>query len=201
MLLILPIVGTLVSRVDPRIMIAFGFLLSGVALTELSHINLGIDFRTAMWWRIHQAGSLAFLFVPINTISYTGVPKEENNQVSAMVNLMRNVGSSVGISVFSTMLARREQVHQTFLSSHVAHGSPPYEHYLGAVTQRLTAAGTGAHAAGQQALGLVYQSVQQQSAVLAYIDVIRIFIIASFVGAAAVLLLKRKPPGQAPAGH
>ncbi len=201
LLLILPIVGKLVTKIDPRLLIAFGFVVSGLALFELSHINLAIDFHTAVWWRIHQALSLAFLFVPINTISYTDIPREQNNQVSAMVNLMRNIGGSVGISIFSTMLARREQVHQTFLAANIAPGSSAYEHYVSAVTQRLTAGGAGAHAAGQLATGLVYQAVQRQSAVLAYIDVIWIFIIASFIGALVVWLAKRRPPGEAPAGH
>lgn len=201
LLLVLPVVGKLVTKIDPRFLIAFGFILSGVALFELSHINLGIDYHTAMWWRIHQALSLAFLFVPINTISYTGIPREQNNQVSAMVNLMRNIGGSVGISIFTTMLARREQVHQTFLGANVAPGSSAYEHYVNVVTQRLTATGAGAHAAGQQAIGFVYQSVQRQSAVLAYVDVIWIFVVVSFIGAFTVLFAKRKPPGQGALGH
>ncbi|MDQ2844674.1 MAG: DHA2 family efflux MFS transporter permease subunit, partial [Acidobacteriota bacterium] len=201
LLLLLPLVGRLVSKVDARWLIALGFLLSGLTLIQLAHINVGIDFHTAVWWRIDQTASLAFLFVPINTISYIGIPQEENNQVSAMINLMRNIGSSVGISVFSTMLARRQQVHQTFLGANVASGNLPYEHQLRSLTNHFSGAGASSSTAGQQALAAIYQSVQRQAAALAYVDVIWIFVIASFVGMLAVLFAKRNKPGQVAVGH
>ena len=122
LIMLLPFVGFMVSKVDPRYLIAFGFTLSGLTLIQLSHLSLDIDFQTAIWWRIDQAASLAFLFVPINTIAYIGIAKEENNQVSALVNLMRNLGSSVGISIFATMLERRQQVHQNFLTHNLNNG-------------------------------------------------------------------------------
>ena len=83
----------------------------------------GIDFRTAMLYRVYQSIGLAFFFVPINTICYVGVPQEQNNQVSAMINLMRNLGGSFGISFVTTMLARRSQVHQTYLAAHVTNSN------------------------------------------------------------------------------
>ncbi len=201
LLMILPLIGFLVSRVDARMLIAFGFTLSGLALIQLTHLTLDIDFHTAVWWRIDQAASLAFLFVPINTISYVGIPKEENNQISAMLNLMRNIGSSVGISIFATMLARRQQVHQTFLSAHISAGNSVYRNYFDGILHRLTAAGQGAAVANNQAMGRVYQTVQQQSALLAYGDVIWIFVILSFVAVPVVFFARRNKPGQAAAGH
>jgi len=155
LLLLLPFVGFLVSKMDPRYLIAIGFLLSGLTLIQLSHLSLGIDFKTAIWWRVDQAASLAFLFVPINTISYVGIPKEENNQVSAMVNLMRNLGSSVGISIFATMLERRQQVHQNFLVHNISNGSGIYQGYIDNLQRHLHATGADFTGAGQQALAIV----------------------------------------------
>jgi MFS transporter, DHA2 family, multidrug resistance protein len=200
-LLLLPMVGFLVNKIDARFMIAFGFLLSGVALIQLSHLSRDIDFQTAMWWRIEQAASLAFLFVPINTIAYVGIPVEQNNQVSAMVNLMRNVGSSVGISVFATMLARRQQVHQNFLTANIHSGSVVYQSRVDNLANRLSDLGSDIVTAKQQALGFFSQLMQQQAAVLAYIDVIWVFIGVSFVAAPIVFLAKRNKPGQASMGH
>ncbi len=80
---------------------------------HMTNIYLGIDFHTAMMYRVYQSIGMAFLFVPINTLCYIGVPQEQNNQISSMINLMRNLGGSFGISFVTTMLARRAQVHQT----------------------------------------------------------------------------------------
>ncbi len=201
LLMLLPMVGFLVSKVDARYLIAFGFTLSGLTLIQLSHLTLGIDFHTAMWWRIDQAASLAFLFVPINTISYIDIPVEENNQVSAMVNLMRNLGSSVGISVFSSMLERRQQIHQNFLSAHVYPGAPNYQAYVDGLQRRFQAGGSDVVTAGRQAIGTLAQTMGQQAAVLAYIDIIWLFAGVSFLAIPLVLLAKRARPGQAPAGH
>ena len=201
LLMLLPLVGFLVGKLDARWLIAFGFLLSGLTLIQLSHLSSGIDFHTAMWWRIDQTACIAFLFVPINTISYIGVPVEQNNQVSAMINLMRNIGSSVGISVFATMLERRQQVHQTFLTAHIHAGNMVYQNYVNNLANRLAAAGSNLAQAKVQALGYVNQTVQQQSAVLAYIDIVWIFVIASFVAIPIVFLAKRNKPGQAAMGH
>ncbi len=200
-ILLLPLVGFLVNKVDPRFLIAFGFLLSGLTLIQLSHISLGIDFQTAIWWRVDQAASLAFLFVPINTIAYIDIPQEENNQVSSLVNLMRNLGSSVGISVFSTMLERRQQVHQNYLVRNLYPGAVPYQRYLDSMQQRFHTGGFDAVTASHKALSSVGQMLGQQAASLAYIDIIQIFSIASFCAIPIVLLAKRGKPGRAAMGH
>jgi DHA2 family multidrug resistance protein len=81
----------------------------------MTNPNLGIDYRTAALWRIYQAAGIAFLFVPINTISYTGMPPQASNQISGLVNLMRNMGGSIGISAATTLIARHQQIHQFHL--------------------------------------------------------------------------------------
>ena len=103
----MPVVGVLVSRVDPRKLITIRFRRAGCG--DVPHVValLGIDFKTAMMYRIYQSVGLAFLFVPINTLCYVGVPQEQNNQISSMINLMRNLGGSFGISFVTTMLARQ----------------------------------------------------------------------------------------------
>ena len=200
-LLMLPFVGILVSKFDARWLIAFGFLSCGFALMRLSNLNLDINFETAVWWRIQQAASIAFLFVPINTISYIGVPVEQNNQVSAMVNLMRNMGSSVGISIFATFLARREQVHQNFLTAHIHGASVLYQNRLTNLTNYLANEGSNMVQAKTQAMGFISQTMTQQAAVLAYVDVVRIFMTASFLAVPVVFLAKRSKPGRPSMGH
>ncbi len=200
-MLCMPIVGKLVSKVDPRCLIAFGFCVVSLSLFVLTNIYLGIDFETATLYRVYQNIGLAFLFVPINTISYLGIPRSQSNQVSGMINLARNLGGSVGISLVTTMLARRSQVHQNYLVGHVAAGNPLLQTSLHGIAGRLIHAGSSAPLATQQAYGLIYRSVQQQASVLAYIDTIRFLGVACLVAMPLLFFTGRPKPGAAVMWH
>ena len=82
------------------------------------------SFNTALWLRVAQVFGMGFLFVPITLAAYIGIPPEKNNAVSGMVNFMRNIGSSVGTSIVTTLLARRAQFHQEILIGHIRAGNP-----------------------------------------------------------------------------
>ena len=114
-MLLLPLVGFLLSRYTPRWLLIFGFVVLSASLFNMTRFDLQIDFRTAVVARIIQAVGMAFLFVPINTAAYAFLPREKNNAASGLMNLARNMGGSVGISVVTTMLDRRSQVHLTDL--------------------------------------------------------------------------------------
>ncbi|MGC2209846.1 MAG: DHA2 family efflux MFS transporter permease subunit [Candidatus Korobacteraceae bacterium] len=196
----MPIAGFLVSRVDARKLITFGFVALGLATFHISTLNLGIDFRTAMLYRVYQSIGLAFLFVPINTICYVGVPQEQNNQISSMINLMRNLGGSFGISFVTTMLARRSQVHQTYLAAHVTNSNTTQNALQGMAAQFATRFGSGP-AAVQHAYAAIYAGVQQQAAVLAYEDTLLAMTAVIVLVMPLVLLARRPKPGEVHAGH
>ena len=82
-------------------------------------LDLQISFVSASLLRLIQVFGLGFLFVPINLISYVGMPAEKSSSVAGLVNFMRNIGSSVGTSMVTTLIARRAQVHQAYLVAHV----------------------------------------------------------------------------------
>ena len=192
----MPIVGVLVSRVDPRKLITFGFIALAVAMFHMSSLYLGIDFKTAMMYRVYQSMGLAFLFVPINTLCYVGVPQEQNNQISSMINLMRNLGGSFGISFVTTMLARRMQVHQTNLAAHTVN-SNQMQNLLHGMSSDATryALGSGPGAL-QQAYGSIYGIMQQQAAVLSYKDTILAMAILTVAVMPLVLLARKPKPGE-----
>jgi DHA2 family multidrug resistance protein len=195
----MPLVGFLVSRVPAKYLITAGFAGLALSLWHMSSINLQIDPKTATLYRIFQASSLAFLFVPINTVAYLGVPREQNNQVSGLMNLARNIGGSVGISFFVTALARRSQVYQNVLVDHLTPSSPVLQDRLAQLQQRFGAAGPAD--ASRRAYAVVYQTVQQQAAVLSYVHIIQVLAIITAVVVPLILLLLRKnQPGGAPAG-
>jgi DHA2 family multidrug resistance protein len=196
----MPIVGTLVSRVDARKLITFGFIALAASMFHMTSLYTGIDFKTAMMYRVWQSVGLAFLFVPINTLCYVGVPQEQNNQISAMINLMRNLGGSFGISFVTTMLSRRAQVHQNVLSAHTGN-STQMQHMLQSMTGLYAARSGSGPGATQQAYSSIYGSLQQQASVLSYRDTIAIMAII-IVAVMPLVLLARKPkPEEIHMGH
>src|SRR5438309_1465197 len=119
-MLLMPIVGFLLSRVDARRLMVLGLIVLSFSLFHMTTFDLNVSFQTVVWARIIQAAGLAFLFVPINTAAYSFLPREKNNAASGLMNLARNIGGSVGISLVTTMLARRAQHHQANLAAHVS---------------------------------------------------------------------------------
>jgi DHA2 family multidrug resistance protein len=200
-ILILPFVGRLVSKVDARYLIATGFLILCVSMLHMAHtLHPGMDFRTAILIRVYQASGLPFLFVPINAVVYNGVPPQKNNQVSGIVNLARNMGGDIGIAFVTTVIARRSQFHQARLVEHVV-PSADLTARLAAMAQHLQQLGMGAAQSMRMAYGQLYGRVIQQAQTLAYIDVL--FLLAIFCGimVPAVLLTRRSKPGAAAMAH
>jgi DHA2 family multidrug resistance protein len=198
---LLPFVGRLVSKVDARYLIAFGFAALSVALYHMARtIYPGMDFQTAVMLRIYQSIGLPFLFVPINTIVYANVPPSKNNQVSGMLNLARNMGGDIGIAMVTTLIARRAQFHQSRLVS----GADPSGHVLASrlagIAQALQHAGASATTATRQAYGAIYRQLIQQAQTLAYLDTL--FILACFTAIMVPLvLITRRAVGRASVGH
>jgi DHA2 family multidrug resistance protein len=196
---LLPLVGWLLGKVDARWLVGFGFVATSLALFHLTTLYPGIDFKTAVMYRIYQSIGLAFLFVPINTIAYVGVPKEKNNQISAMINLARNVGGSVGISIAVTLLVRRAQVHQMRLVEHTTPFDPGFRLAVSALSNRIAAGGYALADATHQAYARIYGIVLREATALAYIDVMWLMALVSAFMTPLVLLLRRTRPGAGPA--
>jgi DHA2 family multidrug resistance protein len=198
---LLPLVGRLLGKVDPRWLIGFGFLVTALSLHHMTTLYLGISFTTAMFMRMYQSAGFAFLFVPINTVSYVGVPREKNNQVSAMLNLARNLGGSIGISLATTMLARRAQHHQAQLVAHTTRYDVAFRDGLAQLAALLQQRGLSAASATRQATARIYGIVQAQAAALAYVDTLELLAILTAVMVPLTLLLKRPKPGTPAAAH
>ena len=196
---LMPLVGVLVGRVDPRKLIAFGFITLAVSMFHMMSIYPGIDFHTAMMYRNYQSVGLAFLFVPINTISYAGVRQEQNNQVSAMINLMRNLGGSFGISFVTTMLARGSQEHQSILAQHTVTSSQ-MSHLLQSLAA-VYSGHSGSAGASIRAYANIYGMMQQQAIVLAYHDTIAVMAFVIVAAMPLVLLARSPKPGEVHLGH
>jgi DHA2 family multidrug resistance protein len=197
----MPLVGFLVGRVDPRYLIAFGFTVLSIALACLHTIDAIASYSYIAWMRVFQAVGLAFLFVPINTLSYTDVPREKNNDVSGLTNLARNIGGSVGTSFLVTELARRSQLHQDRLRVHLSGLDLIFRERVEAIANLLTHAGGRAASMDQariMAQGSIYQQLVLQSNILAYLDVIAVLSAGSACMIPLVFLMKKRAakPGE-----
>jgi DHA2 family multidrug resistance protein len=198
-ILMLPFIGMVVSKVDPRRLIAVGWTLAALAMFYMTRtMNLGMSFHEVILLRVYQMIGVAFLFVPIQTMCYVGIPPGKNNNVSGMTNLARNIGGSVGISFVTTLLARRGQFHQNRLAAHTSNYDPAFQSSIANLTQTFKSAGYDAAHATQMAYDRVYGALQAQASMLAYIDTIWIFAIAAALMAPLAFLMIRPKPGAGP---
>lgn len=196
LLIALPIVGQLTTKVQVRYIIAFGWFCLAIAMYySTKRIDLQISFKSATWLRVAQVTGLGFLFVPITLASYIGMPAEKSNSIAGMINFMRNMGSSVGTSLVTTLIARRSQYHQSVLVSHTTPGNPNFQNSVSGLTQSFAHAGLNLHEAQSRAYATLYRTVQAQSATLAYIDTFWILAIGAAVMFFLSFLLHKNDPG------
>jgi MFS transporter, DHA2 family, multidrug resistance protein len=187
----MPIVGFLLSKVQPRWLIMGGLMIVGTSLLHMSHFDLQIDYRTAMLARVLQASGLAFIFIPINTASYAFVPPEKRNQASGLINLARNLGGSVGIATATTLLDRYAQKNQSVLSANLSAGNPAYQGAVKQLARALVWSGQTALRSAPIARGWFYQQLIRQATMLAYVDVFHLMAFACFSTIILAFLLKR----------
>src|SRR5215472_1387300 len=122
--LMMPVVGTVLGKFDPRKVLAVGILGASWTLYDLSRLNLQAGYWDIFWPQFIQGASLALLFVPLTTATMDPIPKEEMGNATSMFNLMRNIGGSVGIASATTFLFRRQQFHTHLLGSSVTALNP-----------------------------------------------------------------------------
>lgn len=192
----MPIMGQLTTKIQARRLIAFGWLALSVAMYySTQRINLQISFAAATWLRIAQVIGLGFLFVPITLVAYVGVSPEKNNAVAGIINFMRNIGSSVGTSMVTTLIARRSQFHQGRLIENAGAGNPNFQHSVHGLAQRLAHSGWSAPDAQMGAYARIYQSVQRQAGSLAYIDTFMVLCVGAGIMFFLSFILKKNDPG------
>src|SRR6266403_544314 len=194
-MVMMPVVGILVSRVNTKYLIAFGCTISALSLFVMAGWNLQIDYKHAVLARMMQSFGLAFLFIPINVSAFSFVPKEKTNMGTGIINLARNIGASVGIATVTTMLQRRTQFHQAQLMERVNALSQAYQNKLHAITAAFMSGGSSGPGAASQAHGMIYGTVERQAAMMAFIDNFHMLGIVFFVVIPVLLLLKRPPKG------
>lgn len=170
-MMLMPVAGRLVSVVQPKYLIMFGAAVAALSMWHMTGLTGDISYGYAALARIYLAIGLPFLFLPVTTASYDGVPPEKTNQASALINVARNIGGSIGVAVAQTLLAQRQQFHQSRLIEHAAPSDLGYQQTIDQMTRYFQAQGSNASDAASQAVAWVGKTLQQQVDFLAYIDV------------------------------
>ena len=191
------VVGALANRVDGRILLSVGLGIFGYSTLELSRINLGISMSSVAIPNFINGFGGGFVFVPLTTMAMGLLKKEEMGNAAGIYNLMRNIGGSLGISALTANLARGSQIHQVYLGAHLTPDTAQAMIAAQRLAGQMAAAGGSNPAnAGYQALGAIYQNLQQQSAMLAYADVFRLMAYLSLACIPLALLLVPPPRGE-----
>lgn len=188
---LMPVAGFLVRKVQPKYLIAFGFVVVALSMNHFADFYPAVSFKVVATSRVFQACGLGFLFVPINTLAYSCLPPGKSNSASALINLMRNLGGSVGISVGTTLITRRSEIHQDRVVSSLTPTAMPYHGLLQFLTTRWHQYGYDSVTAGKRALAVIYQTVQTQATMLAYLDTFMVLMYYCLCAAFLALFLRK----------
>src|ERR1700722_17925013 len=194
-LALMPIVGMLAGKYPAKFIIAAGWLALAIGMyVSTVQLDTLISFKSATILRLIQSVGLGLLFVPVTMAGYIGMPAEKANSVAGIINFMRNIGSSVGTSMVTTLLARRAQVHQVVLSQHTTRFDLTLQHQVKTLGQRLVHSGVSVADAPKRAYGLLYRAMGGQVETLAYIDIFWVLTIAASIMFLLAFIVRKNDP-------
>jgi DHA2 family multidrug resistance protein len=187
----MPIAGQLVNRINPKGILAFGIAVTAYGVYLMSFFNLEADFYSILWPRVIMGFGIGFLFVPLTTVTMSGVSKEQMGNATAIFNLLRNLGGSFGVAFVTTLLARREQFHQFRLAEHLTPMGRDFQTAVSQIQQFFQFQGATSPVPGQGVVGVIYKNLLRQAAMLSFNDCFFVLSIMIMLVLPFVLLMKR----------
>jgi DHA2 family multidrug resistance protein len=202
--LLAPLAARLIQRqiVPPRILIMISVTTAAASMWYYSTFNLATDYRHYALARIFQGLGYGFFFVPANVIAYSQLRPDQNNRASSLTNLFRNWGGSFGIAFITTAAERRQQFHQSNFAAAIESTSQQLSDRTAALTNYLVQKGFTGPDAAAAAHGYLYQQLQHQVSLLAFMDCFRVIGWLTLAAVPLMLLVRRfKPAAPSPAAH
>jgi DHA2 family multidrug resistance protein len=190
-LCVMPLVVVMIGRLDPRKILAAGFILTGVTFLWLGQLNMNAGYWDIFWPQFVQGMGLGMLFTPLATVSMDRISLEQMGNAASLFNLMRNIGGAAGIAVVQTVVARQRQVHTNVLVAHVTGYDVGSQQFLASMTSAFIARGTDAVTAVERSYGAAFGLVQRQAAMMAFIDVFWAMGLVLLVLLPLILLMRR----------
>jgi DHA2 family multidrug resistance protein len=191
------VIGRISGRVQPKWLIALGATIVALAMYDLTRLYGDANFWFFARSRIYIGIGLPLIFIPITSASYEGIPPDKTDQASALINVARNVGGSIGVSIAQNVLAYRQQFHLSRLAEHVVPANPAYRQTLQAAVQNFEIHNSSHTDARSQAIAYIGQQVQTQAAFWAYIDVFFVLMLISASAVPLALVMRKVKLGAA----
>ncbi len=190
-LIAMPIAGRLVTKINPKAILAFGIIVAAYSTYLMSQFNLLADFNTIIWPRVVLGVGMGFLFIPLTTLTMSAIRKEDMGNASAIYNLLRNLGGSFGVAFVTTMLARRAQLHQVNLVEHLTPFDTSYQLTLSRADQFLQHMGFDVSTARQGSLSVIHGQLLRQASMLSFNDAFYILSLLLICTLPLLLLIRR----------
>jgi MFS transporter, DHA2 family, multidrug resistance protein len=198
----MPIAGKLITKVNPKAILAFGIAVASYSLYLMSQFNLQADFNTIFWPRVVMGAGMGFLFIPLTTLTLSSIRKEEMGNATAIFNLLRNLGGSFGVAIVTTLLTRRAQFHQVHLVEHLAPLDRNFQQTLPQISEMLQDRGFIPSSLNEGSLKLIYNQLLREASMLSFNDAFYILsIILILTIPFALLMKKEKADSRGPEMH
>jgi len=198
-LIMMPMVGMLTTKIDPRKLLALGLTIGAITMLWLGQINLNANQWDFMLPQFMQGAGMALLFVPLTTVSMATINPQRMGYATSLFNLMRNIGGGVGIAMTGTYLQRHRQVVAASLGEHVNIYDPLAQSTLSQITQGMIAAGADAVTAAQRAYVILHGMILRQASMVTFVNIYRMLGVLFLAMIPLVLLMRRPAKGGAPA--
>ena len=195
-LVMMPIVGMLTSRVDPRKLLALGLAIGGGTMLWLGQLNLQAGYWDIFWPQLLQGAGMSLLFVPLTTVSMAMIAPERMGYATSLFNLMRNIGGGVGIAITGTMLSRQRQSYAASLGENVTAYDPTTQSMLAQLKAGFIAAGADAVTATNRAYLALYGMIQRQASMVSFVTLFQALGLL-FLVLIPLVMLMRRPKGRA----
>ncbi len=195
MLIVMPVVGKLLGKMNPKIILVTGLLITAVSTWMLTGLSLTIDFWFPVWARAIMAIGLACSFISIMNLTLSSVPKEEMGNASAIFNLLRNLGGSFGVAFVTTVIARQAQYHQARLLEEANPFNPVYQQAVAQISQNpqvQAAALASGHPPAMAAQAVIFQKAMALASLYSFTDT---FFLCTMIllGITPLVLILRRP--------
>jgi len=187
-----PVGAQLIQRrvIQPRYLLVIAALIVGISFLHYSHFTLDTDYDHYAWARALQGLGYAFFFVPLSMIAYSELKPAENNKASSLTNFFRNWGGSFGVALVNTVSERRLSFHQANVGANLPASAPGLQEQIAGVTGYLRAHGFSQADAARGAYAHVYQQLEAQAHMLAFMDCFHLIGWATLLAAPLVLLTR-----------
>jgi DHA2 family multidrug resistance protein len=186
-------VGRIVGKIRNRYLLLFGFSLLACSSWMLSSINLQVSAASVIWPSVLNGIAISFIFVPLTTATMSQLAQNQIGNASGFYNLMRNLGGSMGIAFVTTMLARGAQKHQALMVGHMTSTDPGFVQQF-AAAQHSFARQNDPVTATTRAYDVLYQTLDSQAHLWAFVDNFRLFCLMALCCMPLVFLFKKAQP-------